>query len=95
MKSILENPWIIAIVAGLIVTVVGGVILNKILKKKKREKQSFELESDGELEVDKGLVVGDNQDIPSSQPRKHKVKLGEHSKTVVKEDFIIGNKKKK
>ena len=95
MKSILENPWIIAIVAGLIVTVVGGVILNKILKKKKSKKQSFELENDGKLEVGKDLVVGDNQDIQSSQPREHKVKLGGDSNTVVKDDFIIGNKKKK
>ncbi|MBN1968703.1 MAG: hypothetical protein JW870_05005 [Candidatus Delongbacteria bacterium] len=95
MKTILENPWIIAIVAGLIVTVVGGVILNKILKKKKKETQSFELESDGELEVGKDLVVGDNQDIQSTLSREHKAKLGEDSKTVVKEDFIIGNKKMK
>lgn len=94
MKSIFENPWTIAIVAGLIVTIVGGVILNKILKKKKSKKQTFELKNDGELEVGKDLVVGDNQDPKSSLPREHKVELGKVSNTVVKEDFIIGNKKK-
>ena len=95
MKSILENPWIIALVTGLIVTVVGGFILSKILKEKKSKKQSFELKSNGGLEVDKDLVVGDIQDELSSQPREHKVKLGEESKTVIKENFIIGSKKKK
>lgn len=95
MESVLENPWTIAIVAGLIVTVFGGIILNKVLKKKQGKMQSFEFESDGNLEVDKDLVVGDNQDIQSNQSRDHKVKLGKESKTLVKEDFIIGNKKKK
>ena len=95
MNTIFENQWVIALITGFIVTIVGGIVLNKILKDKKSKKQSFELINDGELKVDKELLVGDFHGNPSSQTREHKVKLGEESKTVVKENFIIGNKKQK
>ena len=93
MNNILYDPWIITIISGIIVTIIGGYFLHRILKRKKSNSHKFT--SKGKTKSDGNIIIGNVNSKSNNHDSEHIVNLKKNSDTTTKGDIIVGDKQDK